>query len=85
VRDSLISKTGEEMTMYLYEAISKVLKDNRNVPLTIEEIADAINRQGLYVKKDGSKADIYGVGLRAVSDVAKSRTPLFDVLIRLRK
>jgi len=71
--------------MYLYEAISKVLKDNRNMPMSIEEIADAINQQGLYVKKkDGSKVDVYGVGLRCVSDVAKSGEPLFDVLIQLR-
>ncbi len=73
------------MTMYLYEAISKVLKDNRNVPMPVEEIVDAINQESLCVKKDGSKVDVYGVGLRAVSDISKSGAPLFDVLIKLRR
>lgn len=73
------------MALYLYQAIRKVLEGNRNVPMTIEEVADAINRDGLYVKKDGSEVDAYGVGLRAVSDISKSGAPLFDVLIRLRK
>ncbi len=71
--------------MYLYEAISKVLKDNRNVAMPVEEIVDAINQEGLYVKTDGSKGDVYGVGLRAGSDISKSGAPLFDMLIKLRR
>ena len=37
--------------MKLYEAMIKVLKANGNKPMTIEEIAFAINQQNLYVKK----------------------------------
>ena len=71
--------------MYLYEAVSKVLEEGGSEPMTIEQIAETINQKGLYRKKDGSQADPYGVGLRAVSDISKSTRPVFDVLIRLRK
>ena len=70
--------------MFLYEAIQEVLRQNSNVPMTIEDIASEINRQGLYRKRDGSHADSWGVGTRAVNDVFKSGSPIFDVLIRLR-
>ena len=71
--------------MYLYEAIRQVLEENGNVPMRIEDIANAIKQKGLYRKKNGSQADPYGVGLRAVSDISKSTKPIFDVLIKLRK
>jgi len=71
--------------MYLYEAIRQVLEENGNVPMRIEDIANAINQKGLYRKKNGCQADPYGVGLRAVSDISKSTKPIFDVLIKLRK
>ena len=73
------------MAYYLHEAITKVLQDSGNVPMTIEAIADAIRQRGLYVKKIGSQVSPWNVGLRAVSDVSKSTAPLFEVLIRLRQ
>ena len=53
--------------------------------MTIEDIASEINRQGLYRKRDGSQADSWGVGARAVNDVIKGNPPFFDVLIRLKR
>ena len=70
--------------MFLYKAIQEVLRQNNNVPMTIEDIAAQINRQGLYTKRDGSQADSWGVGARAANDVVWGNPPLFDVLIRLR-
>ena len=71
--------------MFLYEAIQEVLRQNHNVPMTIDDIVSEINRQGLYRKRDGSQADSWGVGARAVNDVFKGNPPFFDVLIRLRR
>ncbi len=70
--------------MFLYQAIEEVLRQNHNVPMTIENIASQINRQGLYRKRNGSQADSWGVGARATNDVFKGSPPIFDVLIRLR-
>ncbi len=72
------------MTLYLYQAMIKVLDENNNKPMTIEQIAEAINKKGLYRKKNGYPIDTYGVGLRAVSDVSEGPT-YFEVLVRLRK
>ncbi|MBA7479529.1 hypothetical protein ES707_14963 [subsurface metagenome] len=68
--------------MYLYEAIQTVLNQRRNVPMTIEEIATAINKQQLYCKKDGSDVTPWQVALRAASDITKSTQPMFEVLIK---
>ena len=70
--------------MFSYQAIQEVLRQNHNIPMSIEDIASQINRQGLYRKRDGSHADSWGVGARAVNDVFKGSPPIFDVLIRLR-
>ena len=70
--------------MFLYQAIQEVLRQNHNVPMRIEDIASEINRQGLYTKRDGSQADSWGVGARAVNDVVFGSPPFFDVLIKLR-
>ena len=70
--------------MYLYQAIQEVLRQNRNVPMTIEEIAAEINSKGLCTKRDGRPMDALGVGFRAVTDVVNGNPPFFDVLIRLR-
>ena len=53
--------------------------------LTIEEIANAVNQQGLYVKTSGSQITPWNVALRAASRVSKSADPVFDVLIKLRR
>jgi len=70
--------------MYLHEAIRQVIQEGGNVPMTIEDIASAINRRRLYVKRDGSAVDARQVAWRAAGDVAKGNPPQFDVLIRLR-
>ena len=41
--------------MKLHEAIISVLRANENTPLSVTEITNAINSQGLYSKKDGTK------------------------------
>ncbi len=70
--------------MYLHEAIIHVLRQHGNTPMRIEDIADAINREHLFVKRDGSQTDARQVAWRAAGDVAKGNPPQFDVLIRLR-
>jgi len=72
------------MAMYLYEAMTEVLQAGGNIPMTIEEITESINNQGLYFKKDGSPIGPWNVGARAVSDISKSSVPMFDVLVKLR-
>jgi len=72
------------MLRYEYEAIQQVLRQNNNMPMSIEDIAAEINRQGLWTKRDGSLADAWGVGARAINDVVKGSPPMFDVLIKLR-
>jgi hypothetical protein len=66
--------------LYLYQAIQTVLRQHNNMPMSIEDIADAINQQGLYFQETNA----YRVGYRTVSDVAKGPTH-FEVLIRLRE
>ncbi len=70
--------------MFLYQAIQEVLRQKGNVPMTIEDIASEINRQGLYRKRNGAPPYPWTVALRAASDVSKGNPPIFDVLIRLR-
>ena len=61
--------------MFLHKAIQEVLRQNNNVPMTIEEIASKINRQRLFIKKDGSQVRPWNVGARAIADVDKSSSP----------
>ena len=70
--------------MYLHEAIKQVLREHGNEPMSIEDIAEALNQQQLYVRKNGSLPDARQVGWRAVGDVTKGTSPQFDVLVRLR-
>jgi len=70
--------------MYLHEAIRQVIQEGSNVPMTIEDIARAINRRHLYVKRDGSAVDARQVAWRAAGDVIRGKPSQFDVLIRLR-
>lgn len=70
--------------MYLYQAIIEVVQGEGNRPVDIREIAEAINKRGLYHKKDGSIVTPWNVGARAIADV--SQGPMhFDVLVRVRK
>ncbi|MFQ5988024.1 MAG: HTH domain-containing protein, partial [Dehalococcoidia bacterium] len=61
--------------MYLHEAITQVLEESGNVPMTMQDIADIISQRRLFVSRDGSPADARKVGWRAVGDVAKSVAP----------
>ena len=72
------------MAMYLYEAIAEVLRAGGNIPMTIGDLAESINNQGLYFKKDGAPIGSWNVGIRTVADVSKSGVPMFDVLVKLR-
>jgi hypothetical protein len=71
--------------MYLHEAIRQVLEERGNAPMRIEEIADIINQQRLYIREDGSQIDARQVGWRAVGDVTKGNPPQFEVVVRLRQ
>lgn len=46
--------------MTLHEAIEKLLRQAQR-PMTIQQIADALNRNGWYEKKDGSKITAYQI------------------------
>lgn len=70
--------------MYLHEAIRQVIQEGSNVPMTIEDIARAINQRQLYVKGDGSAVDARQVAWRAAGDVIRGNPSQFGVLIRLR-
>jgi len=71
--------------MYLHKAIEQILRHNNNIPMKIEDIADAINLESLYIKKDGTRIDARHVAWRTAGDVVKGNPPQFDVLIRLRQ
>ena len=41
----------------LHEAIALVLRENDNRWMTVRELADEVNRRGLYEKRDGSPVE----------------------------
>jgi septal ring factor EnvC (AmiA/AmiB activator) len=41
----------------LHEAIARVLEENGNRWMTVRELADEVNRKGLYQKRDGSPVE----------------------------
>lgn len=41
----------------LHEAMTQVLRDRNNMPMSARELADAVNRSGLYRKRDRSPVD----------------------------
>ncbi len=71
--------------MFLHQAIQMVLQQYGKKPLTIQEIAAAINQQQLFREKNGSEVTPRQVALGATSDIAESEFPRFDVLVKLRK
>jgi hypothetical protein len=48
----------------LHEALSRVLEDQGNEWMTARELADAVNRRGLYHKRDGSPVEVNQVHAR---------------------
>lgn len=63
---------------YLYTVIRNVLTTHER-PMTITEIADEINTNGLYVQKKGTPTNAKQIALRA-----KNKPDLFDVTISLK-
>jgi hypothetical protein len=55
ISDSRPAATGDQLL--LHEAMIHVLRDRSNVPMSARELADDINRSGLYRKRDGSPVD----------------------------
>jgi len=50
--------------MTLHEALTEILRENGNVPMTARALADAVTDRGLYRKKDGSPVEINQVHAR---------------------
>jgi hypothetical protein len=48
----------EDSPLPLHEALAKVLREQGNRVMTARELADDVNRTGLYQKRDGSPVDI---------------------------
>lgn len=67
----------------LHEAIKQVLEENGNHWMSVRELADEINRRGLYAKKDGTPIEPSQIHART-----KNYEPLFEKNgpeVRLRK
>jgi hypothetical protein len=70
-------------TMTLHEALARVLEDTGNEWTTARELADDVNRRGLYRKRDGSPVEVNQVHART-----NNYTQLFEKdgpKIRLKK
>ena len=50
--------------MTLHDALARVLRESGNEGLTARELADAVNRRGLYQKRDGSPVEVNQVQAR---------------------
>ena len=70
--------------MEINEAIKTVLEDHGYLPMNIEDITAAINQRNLCTSRSGLKPDMRQIGLEAISDVVKSTSPDFEVLIKLK-
>jgi HB1/ASXL restriction endonuclease-like protein with HTH domain len=44
--------------MTLHEALVLILQENGNQPMTVRQLADAVNGRGLYRKRDGSPVEV---------------------------
>ena len=53
-----------ERKMTLHDALALVLREGGNKGLTARELADAVNRHGLYHKRDGSPVEVNQVQAR---------------------
>ena len=61
--ESSSSMLGERR-MTLHDALARVLRESGNEGLTARELADAVNRRGLYQKRDGSPVEVNQVQAR---------------------
>jgi HB1, ASXL, restriction endonuclease HTH domain len=61
--ESPVSTLGERK-MTLHDALAHVLREGGNEGLTARELADAVNRRGLYHKRDGSPVEVNQVQAR---------------------
>jgi hypothetical protein len=50
--------------MTLHKAIKQVLEENKGKSMTPQEIADELNRKGLYQKRDGTEIKCNQVSAR---------------------
>jgi HB1, ASXL, restriction endonuclease HTH domain len=50
--------------MTLHEALALILRENDNQPMTVRQLADAVNERGLYRKRDGSPVEVNQVHAR---------------------
>ena len=50
--------------MTLHEALVLILEENGNQPMTVRQLADAVNERGLYRKRDGSSVEVNQVHAR---------------------
>jgi hypothetical protein len=55
---------GDGAQLTLHEALARVLEDAGNEGMTARELADAVNRRGLYRKRDGSTVEVNQVHAR---------------------
>ena len=53
-----------EGSLTLHQALSQVLRENHNEPMTARALADAVNTRGLYRKRDGSPVEVNQVHAR---------------------
>lgn len=54
---TLVDQRAPVMRMSLHEALVAILRAADNKPLTARELAESVNREGLYGKRDGSPVD----------------------------
>ena len=59
-----LSPEGSAMPMTLHEAIAFLLEESANRWLTTKELLTAINKRGLYRKRDGSPVEINQIHAR---------------------
>jgi len=50
--------------MTLHEALVLILRENNNEPMTVRQLATAVNERGLYRKRDGSAVEVNQVHAR---------------------
>src|SRR3954471_16729293 len=55
---------GDGGQLTLHEALARVLADAGNEGMTARELADTVNRRGLYRKRDGSPVEVNQVHAR---------------------
>ena len=81
--DDVHSRPGDPAAMTLHDALARVLEDIGNEWMSARELADEVNRRGLYRKRDGSPVENNQVHART-----NNYTEMFEKdgpMIRLKK